>query len=203
MLLKLLLPTLESIINRALKTDPDAFAKILSLKNQVIKIHCNDWNMKFFMIVDSSGLQFDKKYSGKINTVVTGTLNNFLHIFIKGADTKTLFNYPIDIEGNLHNIEVLRDAFKNLDIDFEEKLSHYLGDAIAHKLCFYLKTAKKTMEKSAKNITNQTKEYIHYEARNLVSKKQMEKFYKGVEKLRDDVERMEAKIKNAHPNGQA
>ncbi|HLB55815.1 MAG TPA: SCP2 sterol-binding domain-containing protein [Coxiellaceae bacterium] len=194
-MLTLFLPAMENIINRALKADPDALAKIATIKNQVIEMHCEDWNIKFYMIVDSQGLQFHKKYSGKTDTVVRGTLNNFLHIFIKGADSKTLFHYPIEIEGNTHNVEVLRDAFKNIDIDFEEKLSHFLGDSIAHKIMFHLKETKNCIKKSAKNIRKQTKEYIHYEAKDFVSHKQAEKFYGDVAKLRDGVERLEARLK--------
>ncbi len=196
MILMLLLPTLEIIINRALRCDPDALAKIASLKNQVIEVSCEDWNMVFYIIPDAQGLQFHKKYSGKVDTTLHGTLNHFLHIFVKGADTKTLFEYPIDIHGNTHTIEVLRDAFKNIDIDWEERLSHHLGDVIAHKICFHFKKSKKTLEKSIENVVDQTKEFIHFEARNLVSNKQAEQFYADIATLRDDVERMEARMKH-------
>ncbi|MCX7125157.1 MAG: SCP2 sterol-binding domain-containing protein [Gammaproteobacteria bacterium] len=194
MILTLLLPSLEKIINLALKSDPDALAKIGELENQLIKIDCTDWNMVFYIVPDNNGLQFHKKYSGEVNTEIKGTLNNFLHIFIKGADTKTLFQYPIDISGNTHNIEVLRNTFKNLDLDLEEKLSHFVGDSIAHKLFFHIKETKKTLENSSDKLFEQLKEYIHFEAKNLVSKKQAEKFYADVAKLRDDVDRLEARL---------
>lgn len=194
MILTLLLPSLEKIINLALKSDPDALAKIGELENQLIKIDCTDWNMVFYIAPDNNGLQFHKKYSGEVNTEIKGTLNNFLHIFIKGADTKTLFQYPIDISGNTHNIEVLRNTFKNLDLDLEEKLSHFVGDSIAHKLFFHIKETKKTLENSSDKLFEQLKEYIHFEAKNLVSKKQAEKFYADVAKLRDDVDRLEARL---------
>lgn len=193
-MLTLLLPVIEMIVNRALKADPDALSKIATIKNQTIEISCFDWEMNFFVIIDSQGLQFHKKYSGESNTVIRGTLNNFLHIFMKGGDTKAVFNHPIDITGNTHNVEVMRDAFKNLDIDFEEKLSHYLGDTLSHKIFFRLKEAKNTLKKSAENITEQAKEFIHCETKSLVSQKQAEQFYADVAKLRDDVERMEARI---------
>ena len=198
MILTLLLPALEVIINRALKADPAATAKIATIKNQVLEIHCEDWEMNFYIVVDSQGLQFHQKYSSASNTVIRGTLNNFLHVFIKGGDTKAVFNYPIDIIGNTHNIEVLRDAFKNIDIDFEEKLSHYLGDTLSHKLFFRLKEAKNVLKKSAENFTNQTKEFIHCETKSLVSQKQAEQFYADVAKLRDDVDRMEARVREKH-----
>lgn len=194
MILTLLLPVLETIVNRALFADPDALTKIVAIKNQVIEIHCEDWEMHFYVTIDSQGLRFHKKYSGESNTIIRGTLNNFLHIFMKGGDTKAVFNYPIEINGNTHNVEVLRDAFKNIDIDFEEKLSHYLGDTISHKLFFRLKEAKNLLKKSADNITEQTKEFIHYETKSLISQKQAEQFYSDVATLKDDVDRMEARI---------
>jgi ubiquinone biosynthesis protein UbiJ len=192
--LTLLLPPIEHIINRALNADPDAMVKVARIKNQVIEIHCDDWDMHFYVVVDSQGLRFHKSYYVEANTIIRGTLNNFLHIFVKGGDSKAVFNYPIDITGNTHNIEVLRDAFKNLDIDFEERLSHYLGDTISHKLFYRLKTAKNALKNSVENITNQTKEFIHCETKNLVSHKQAEQFYADIAILRDDIERLEARI---------
>lgn len=190
------LPVIESIVNRALQADPDALKTIAALQHQVIEVHCTDWEICFFILIDSRGLQFYQHYSNQTNTQIYGTLNHFLHLFIKGADTKAVFQYPVEIIGNTHNVEVIRHAFKNIDIDFEEKCSHFLGDALAHKLFHQLKKTKKILEKSTKNICDQTKEFIHCETKSLVSKKQAEQFYRDVARLRDDVERLEAKIKS-------
>ncbi len=190
----MLLTILETVINRALQADTDALAKIGALENQVIEVCCDDWRMHFYITPTSRGLHFHSNYSGQVNTTIRGTLNNFLHIFISGGNTKALFHYPIDIEGNTHTIEVLRDAFKNLTIDFEEKLSHYLGDGVAHKLCFHLKNTKDVIKDSGKKMLSQTKEYLHYESKNGISKKQADQFYADIAKLRDDVDRAEARM---------
>lgn len=190
MILTLLLPALEKIINRALKTDPDAIAKIAGIENQVISVHCEDWRIQFYIVCSARELQFEKKLNCKANTIIKGTLNNFLHIFIRGADSKILFQYPIDIEGNTHNIEVLRDAFKNLDIDFEEKLAHFIGDTLAHKICFQIKESKKALKNTRQKLIDQATEYVYFESKNLPTRKQVEQFYDDVATLRDDVERM-------------
>ena len=194
MILTLALPAIEKMINHALTTDPDARAKIASIQNQLIEINCTDWKIKFYIVCTDHELQFEKKISRAANTTITGTLNNFLLIFIKGADTKTLFTYPIDIDGNTHNIEVLRDAFKNLDMDLEEKLSHFIGDALAHQICFRAKEAQKTLKNTNEKLMYQTKEYIYFEAKHFPTRGQVEKFYTDSAKLRDDVERLEAKM---------
>lgn len=193
-ILTLLLPAIESSINRVLKEDPAARTKISAIQNQVIEIHCVDWKIKFYIMVGAHTLQFEKKYEGIVNTTIEGTLNNFLHIFLKGADSKTLFQYPIDISGNTHAVEVLRDAFTNLDLDLEEKLSRILGDTLAHKIFFHVGDAKNTIVDTAKKLQEQILEYIYFESKDLPTRKQVEKFYEDVAKLRDDVERAEAKI---------
>lgn len=194
MILTILLPALEKIINHALKSDPAALIKIAQLKNQVIKINCTDWEMVFYIVSDKNGLRFYKKYSDRVDTEINGNLNNFLHIFIKGADTKTLFQYPIDISGNTHSVTVLRDTFKNLDLDLEEKLSQLTGDSIAHKLFFHLKETHQGIQNTNQKLIQQIKEYIYFEAKNLVSKQQAEKFYSDIARLRDDVSRLEKNI---------
>lgn len=194
MILQLLLPALERIVNRALQCDPDTTEKITPLNNQTIEIHCIDWKIKFYIICHNGELQFEKKYSDLPNTTVTGTLNNFLHIFIKGADTKTVFQYPIDITGNTHTIEVLRDVFKNIDIDFEEKLSHFIGDTLAHKICFHASETKNILENTTQKLTEQVKDYLHFEGKNLPTQKQAEQLYTDIATLRDDVARAEARI---------
>ena len=194
MLFFIALSAIESIFNHALRNDSDARKKIASIKNQVIKINCNDWDVVFFIVPDENGLQFHTKYFRAENTLITGTLNNFLNIFIKGADSKTLFQHPIDITGNTQTVEVLRDAFKNLDLDLEEKLSKIIGDVAAHKIFSHAKNTKKIAKNTSEKLNEQLKEYIYFEARNFPTKKEVGKFYVDVATLRDDVERLEAKI---------
>lgn len=194
MILTLLLSTLEKIIAQALKADPDAAAKIARIDNQVFEIHCDDWNMRFYIICAHHELQFEKKTHRKPNTIIRGTLNHFLHVFVKGATTSTLFEYPIDIDGNTHNIEVLRDAFKQIDLDLEEKLSRYLGDSLAHKIFFQAKEAKKTLENTSNKLISQIEAYIYFESKLLPTRKQAEQFYDDIAILRDDVARLEARI---------
>jgi ubiquinone biosynthesis protein UbiJ len=194
LILALLLPILEKTINHALRYDPVALSKLADIKNQIIEIHCEDWRMRFFIVCESNGLHFEKKSPGTPNTTIQGTLNHFLHLFLKGANTKTLFEYPVDVDGNTKNMEVLRDIFKNLDLDLAEKLSYFLGDALAHQIFHHGQKTKDKLADAGKTLFQQSKEYIHCETRNVVTQKQAEQFYFDIAKLRDDTARLEARI---------
>ena len=197
MIVTLLLSALETIINRALRCDPDALEKISALQKKIIEVDCTDWKIKFYIICDNNELQFHQKCGERPNTTIQGSLNHFLHIFMRGANTPTLFEYPIDISGDTHIIEVLRDIFKNLDLDLEEKLSGLIGDSLAHNIFFHAKQAKKILGDTNEKMTEQLKEYIYFETKHFPTKKQLEKFYKEVSTIRDDVERVEVKLHNA------
>ena len=193
-MLTLLLSPIESLVNRVIHSDPDALQKIASLKNQAIKIDCTDWNIALFILPNESGLQFENKYDGKINTEIVGTLNHFFKLILNGSDQKALFQYPVEIKGNTHTIEVLRDAFKSLDCDLEEQLSKILGDATAHQLFFHAAETKNTLKSISQKLKNNLQEFIYFESKSFPTKKQVEKFYTDVATLRDDVERAELKV---------
>ena len=194
MIITLALPLIEKIANAALKHDPNALTKLATIENQVIQVQCTDWRIIFHIIPTKSGLLFEKKPPTEPNTVIKSTLPNFLKLLSKGAETSSLFHYPVDISGSTRDLEVLRDVFANLDIDWEEALSQHVGDVIAHKLCFHANKAidvkNKTKQKLGENIT----EYLHYEARALPTGDELEKFYQDIATLKNDIDRLEAKI---------
>lgn len=193
-MLTFLLPALEAITNRALRCDPDALKKLQPLKNQVIKIHCTDWRFTFFIVIDHNGLQFHSKYFSHENTLIKSTLSNFLTIFVKGADTKTLFENPMEISGNTHTLEALRDIFSNLDLDLEEKLSAVIGDVAAHKLCAHTQKIRRITAQTTQKLGDQIKEYLYFEGKYFPTQKQLEQFYQDVTTLRDDTARLEARL---------
>jgi len=189
--MSLLLLPIESAINQALKNDSCALQKIASIQNQVIQINCTDYPLTFFIFPHTSGLQLETRYQGNVNAVIQGTLHHFLQLLFRGANMRTLFLYPVTIQGDMHPVEILRDAFKNLNVDLEEKLSQWIGDVATHRLASCFQAIKKSSKKSLKTLKKNAQEFIYFETKSFPVKKQIEKFYTDIAILRNDVERME------------
>lgn len=194
MIIELLLPLFERVTNWALKKDPLALKKLATISGQVIQVECTDWQISFNIIISKTNLCFEKKAPSHIDTHLKSTLPNFIQLLSKGADTSALFQHPVDITGNTHNIEVLRDLFRQLDIDWEEELSRYVGDALAHKLFFYAKETSAFAENTTQTLQTNIQEYLHFEAKLLPTKAQIESFYSDIAILKNDVDRLEARI---------
>ncbi|EKD91764.1 MAG: hypothetical protein ACD_29C00394G0002 [uncultured bacterium] len=88
----------------------------------------------------------------------------------------------------------MRDAIKNNDYDLEEQISKVLGDAVAHKIVFHARETKNTVVNSLEKLKNSAKEFIYYETKSFPTKKQIERFYVDVAVLRNDVDRLEARM---------
>lgn len=196
MIISLALPVLERVTNQSLRLDPSALKKLATISDQVIAVQCTDWQLTFYIVVTKNGLHFERQAPHKSDTTVSGTLPNFLKLLSKGANTIALFEHPISIEGNTHNLEVLRQVFEHLDIDWEEKLSQFLGDVVAHKLCFHTKRAHTAARNARQKLKTNIQEYAHFEARALPTRKEIILFYEEVATLQNDVDRLAARINN-------
>ncbi len=202
---KLALSGLEMAMNRYLALDPDTIKRLSALKGKVIKVEHSDWDSAFYILPYSAGVHLVDDYEGEPDTTIKGKLVNLMRAGMAGAKSDTLFENQIEISGDTEVGEAMRDILQKMDIDWEEHVSHYTGDIVAHKMSVGLKSILAFGKQTASTLADNVKDYLHEEARAFPSQKQAESFYKDIAKLRNDVERADArlehlleKIKNKH-----
>ncbi|MCB1903235.1 MAG: sterol-binding protein, partial [Gammaproteobacteria bacterium] len=81
-----------------------------------------------------------------------------------------------------------------MDIDWEEQLSHFTGDLLAHKTGNLLRTVRNWGTSSSTSLKLDLKEYLQEELRLLPGRLEVETFLGNVDVLRDDVERLQARL---------
>src|SRR3989338_6214783 len=162
------------------------------MNNKIIKIHCTDWNFIFYVTIENDQLRLSRTCAEKPATEINGTLANFLQVCRKGGTAAAAFQHPVEIIGDVSNVEQLRDIASSFD--FEEYISQFLGDVAAHKSMRHVKNLQRCAKNVVENLKMQAQEYLHFEIKTLPTKKQVEQFYRDIAILRDDVERLAAKI---------
>ncbi|MCB1826964.1 MAG: SCP2 sterol-binding domain-containing protein, partial [Coxiellaceae bacterium] len=158
------------------------------------KIDITDWNLRFFILPYAQGIQLVDHYHEKPNTTISGKLFSLMKIGAAGASTTVMFDEAITISGDTKTGEVMRDVLKNLDIDWEEQLSKIVGDSLAHPIMHHAKKAIAFGKRSLESLTGNVSEYLHYESKQLPPAAAVEHFIEDVSKLRDDVDRLEARV---------
>lgn len=190
---ELVLSGLEVAINRYLQLDPETIKRLSSLENKIIKIEIIDWKIAFFVKPNATGLQLLTDIKDNPDAVIKGPLSGLIQV-TRQKGGKVLFKNKILLEGDTEIAQRMRDILQKVDIDWEEQLSHLVGDSVAHKCNYYFQELIQFGQRSMKIIGDNIKEYLHEEKELFPSTLQADEFYQHVGRLRDDVERMEARI---------
>ena len=98
------------------------------------------------------------------------------------------------IEGDAEFASAISRVAANLEWDFEEDLSRVVGDIAAHRLAQAGRGAAAWPRQAAQSIAANASEYLTEEAKLLVTPLQASEFVRGVDELRDAVERLEKRI---------
>ncbi|WP_423063178.1 ubiquinone biosynthesis accessory factor UbiJ [Candidiatus Paracoxiella cheracis] len=185
---------LEKAINAYLNLDQETIAKISKLKGKAIAIKITDWNIHFFVLPQSHGIKLNDKYSGTIDTTISGTLFGLFNAGCAKGKNEALFKNSVDINGDTELGESIREILSSVDIDWEEHLSKIMGDVVAHKVGLGI---SKTLE-IGRHVTDtfriNIKEYLQRESKQVPTPSQVEKFIQDVHTLQNDVDRAEARL---------
>ncbi|GAB6069454.1 SCP2 sterol-binding domain-containing protein [Thiomicrorhabdus hydrogeniphila] len=86
------------------------------------------------------------------------------------------------------------NAMQNLEIDWEEHLSHYTGDLIAFKVGHGIRSFMERKQNTKQQVGDTIREYLHFEINTLPTRNQVEHFVKDVEQTHLDIETMAERI---------
>jgi ubiquinone biosynthesis protein UbiJ len=100
----------------------------------------------------------------------------------------------VEIRGDAELAQKFRELAMLLKPDIEEELSKLIGDTPAHQALRLVRAATGFGRRAAVTGVRNVAEYLAHERRDLVPRAEAEDFYRGVERLREDVDRLEARL---------
>ena len=162
-------------------------SKLVDHKNKIIIIKIS--NLKLILKVDENGLLHSLNEAEKFDCIIKLTVNSFFSQLINNN------NSNISIEGDLELANQVAQVLKKIEWDIEEDLSKYIGDIPAIKTTKILKKVVTKGQKNIGNITGALLEYWQEENKILTKKRNVEIFNSEVDKIVEDTERLEARIK--------
>ncbi len=114
---------------------------------------------------------------------------------LAGSEPEALLQRgAIRMRGDVDLAQRYRELALLLKPDLEEELSRFVGDAPAHQLMRLALGAVDFGRRAASTATLNAAEYLAHESRDLVPRAEAEVFLEGVDRLREDVDRLEARL---------
>lgn len=198
---------LLNLINRALKkyldSDPEVSTKLNKFADQCLLVHLTDINKDLLVTPVQAGLEVseyvvDEEASNANELEITTTIHSNIASLARmglGAEYQSMLNSgALKIEGDVEFANQLRSVFMQVDIDWEEIASKYVGDSIAYQVGLLVKRCKNYKSRSIDNFKLDISEYLQEEARILPTKVELDRFMNGVDDLDAHVQRMGARI---------
>ena len=186
---------IEKIINSALKTDPETFEKLLSLKDNIVVIESSKPSFTLVISVDEQGIKINNIDSKKQTVHVSGSLIEILRALINQDPKSALADTNLNISGDLKTLQKLGDIGKSLDIDWEGILGKIIGKIPARLFCKTFIGLIRVNNKVSKEITKNMIESIQEEVNIVPSLDEFTELSSNIRNLATNADRLEARIK--------
>jgi ubiquinone biosynthesis protein UbiJ len=127
------------------------------------------------------------------DAVISGSVPALLQMLKAGAPTAQTRS-SLQIRGDAEIANLYRDLFAAARPDLEEELSRWVGDLPARHLSQLAKSVRTWARRARRTAGENLAEYLQEEGRDLVTKTELEEFLRGVDGVRDSVDRIEARL---------
>jgi ubiquinone biosynthesis accessory factor UbiJ len=191
----IMLKGLEIAINNYLCLDPDTLHRLAQIKGKIIQMQLSDWGINFFVLPHEDGIELQSQTKMTPDVIIKGNPFAFLRMLQTKKKGTSIVSNEIDTMGDAELAQTFYEIIQQIDIDWEEHLARIAGDTPAHKIFFYSKKILGAGEHLLQTFRDNVKEYIQHEKKIVPAPEQCEQFYNDIAELRDDVDRLEARIK--------
>jgi len=197
---------LEKTVSAALSMDPVAQQRIETLNGKVIKIHTHSPSVEVLLLFNNNGINLfvpddnsedEDELSISFDASLESTSFELIKQLVKSHNPEKVLGAKSDeliISGDTKLVEECRAIFRELDIDWEEPLSHLVGDIAAHQIGRRTRGFIRWAKKSVSTLKQDTQEYIQYETKLLIGEQEFADFSNEVMQLEQSVDKLENRI---------
>ncbi|MDH3979934.1 MAG: SCP2 sterol-binding domain-containing protein [Gammaproteobacteria bacterium] len=188
--------TLEAALNRYLRLDPEATARMASLAGRCIAIELSGIDLTLFMLPDERGIRILENVDVEdgVDTTLHGTPLALARLGLGANTSKTLFSGDVTISGDVETGQAFKAILDDMDIDWEEQLSRLTGDIIAHQAGNVARRTRRVLSHGKVTLEQDLGDYLREELRVLPARVEVENFSADIDRIRTDTDRLAARI---------
>ena len=190
---------LEDGCNRLLRLDGDTLYELGDLDGRVFCLRVNkegkgEAGPAMYFFPSQGGFRIRSEHEGKIDVTITGNPPAFLKLVMGEYAPALTGSGQMQITGDLELGQRFQKILKNVDIDWEEYLSGYVGDTVAHRIGHVASRMRHWGQHIAETLRQDFSEVMTEELRVAARPEAVQGFMSRVDKMRADVDRLEKRI---------
>lgn len=181
---------LETVFNSMLRLDPETQSRLAALEGRVIAIEPEGLGLTFYLLPGARSIRVMDCCEGEPTVHIRGAP---LALARQWRGQRSLEGGVV-VEGDAAVGREFQNALAHWDIDWEEHLSKVIGDAAAHQLGQFWRGFSDWSRRAGEILLHNGAEYLQQEQQVLPSRYAVEQFLSAVDILREDADRLAARI---------
>ncbi len=188
-----LLRPVEMLLNRNVDASTAARELAAELKGKVVAIRIQDTALAMYFMFEPDCVVLASETDAEPDAVITGSLFTLARLATAPGDAR-FDPGTIDLTGNAEAARAFQRLLTHTRPDIEEELSGLIGDVAAHRIGLFAAGFRHWAVNARSTMAMNIREYLQEESRDLPTRFEVERFVRDVDTLRDDVERLAARI---------
>jgi ubiquinone biosynthesis protein UbiJ len=182
-----------SVLNRNIRETTPARELCDKLDGVVVAVRVRDTALATWFVVVDGQLELTTDFDGDPDVLISGSL---LTLARMGGESglDALRDGSLELSGDTHKAERFQRLLALARPDLEEELSGLVGDAAAHRLGEIARGVGRWGRNARETMGANIREYLQEESRDVPGRYEVERFAAEVDTLRDDVERLAARL---------
>ena len=194
MLLRGLLASVENGINRVLRLDSTALARLRPLTGKLIAVECASPSLNLFILPSDEGLLLATQWAADADCTLRAPAASLMRLVLSKDKTAVLHSPEVDLEGDSHVLMALAQVLQDLDLDWEYELSRWLGPVATALIGGHLRSRANWYQQGFASLNQNLAEYLSEEARTLVGEREAQARFDELDQLKLDLDRLEARF---------
>lgn len=191
---------MQMTFDAALDGNDEALALCAKLDGLTIAIEFAEFSSTagsapLFLRPHEGGIDILNAWQGSADVTLRGTIPSLL--FARVNRDKGGLPKGVKVSGDAEIGQQFQRLIDSLDIDWEEKLSRFIGDSAAHQVGSLLRGFRDWGRQSTERFGDNLREFLQEETENLPRRREVNEFLDAVDALRTDVDRLEARLQRA------
>ena len=192
--LEALLRPIAEVLNRNIAETTPARELAAQLDGKTVAIRVRDTVLAMYFVFDQDTVTLATEFDADPDVVITGSLVTLARM-AGGAGAQAIRDGDIDLTGDAATAQRFQTLLDHAKPDVEEELSRVIGDVAAHQLAEFARGVGNWVRGARSTMGDNIREYLQEERRDLPTRYEVEQFSQRVGELRDDVERIAARLK--------
>ncbi len=181
------------LLNRNIAASTPARDLCQQLAVTTVAVRVRDTALAMYFTISDSAVALSADSEKEPELVITGSLLTLARMAGTSGE-QAIRNGTLDLTGDMETAQAFHALLMFAALDIEEELSGFVGDVAAHRLGEVARGVRDWARDARSLMASNVREYLQEESRDVPSRYEVERFASQVDSLRDDVERLAARL---------